>query len=93
MVRLIKRTKNGLAYFSICNYSKDVRLPVQLQRAMAAEAEAAREARAKVINYQINYYMIKYFFNLKFFLGKRPVGILIMCQKNVFVCSDTQVNI
>lgn len=30
-------------------YRKDVRLPVQLQRAMAAEAEAAREARAKVI--------------------------------------------
>ncbi|KAG1663266.1 Stomatin-2 [Nymphon striatum] len=29
------------------NYRKDVRLPVQLQRAMAAEAEAAREARAK----------------------------------------------
>merc|ERR1711962_1048392 len=28
---------------------KDVRLPHQLQRAMAAEAEAAREARAKVI--------------------------------------------
>ncbi|KAG1663270.1 Stomatin-2 [Nymphon striatum] len=31
------------------NYRKDVRLPVQLQRAMAAEAEAAREARAKLI--------------------------------------------
>ena len=29
---------------------KDVRLPLQLQRAMAAEAEAAREARAKVIS-------------------------------------------
>jgi len=29
---------------------KDCRLPVQLQRAMAAEAEAAREARAKVIS-------------------------------------------
>lgn len=28
---------------------KDVRLPVQLQRVMAAEAEASREARAKVI--------------------------------------------
>ncbi|CAG2219991.1 STOM [Mytilus edulis] len=28
---------------------KDVRLPVQLQRAMAAEAEASREARAKVV--------------------------------------------
>ena len=32
----------------IHTFSKDVRLPVQLQRAMAAEAEAAREARAKV---------------------------------------------
>ena len=29
--------------------SKDSRLPEQLQRAMAAEAEAAREARAKII--------------------------------------------
>lgn len=29
---------------------KDVRLPVALQRAMAAEAEATREARAKVGN-------------------------------------------
>jgi erythrocyte band 7 integral membrane protein len=28
---------------------KDVRLPQQLQRAMAAEAEASREARAKII--------------------------------------------
>ena len=28
---------------------KDVRVPEQLQRAMAAEAEAAREARARVI--------------------------------------------
>ena len=36
-------------YSYIFIYSKDVRLPVQLQRAMAAEAEAAREARAKVI--------------------------------------------
>ena len=30
-------------------FSKDVRLPTQMQRAMAAEAEASREARAKVI--------------------------------------------
>ncbi|XP_077978124.1 stomatin-like [Glandiceps talaboti] len=28
---------------------KDVRLPIQLQRAMAAEAEASREAKAKII--------------------------------------------
>lgn len=31
------------------NFRKDVSLPTQLQRAMAAEAEATREARAKVI--------------------------------------------
>ena len=31
------------------NIFQDVRVPVQLQRAMAAEAEAAREARAKVV--------------------------------------------
>jgi len=31
-------------------HSKDVRLPPQLQRAMAAEAEASREAKAKVIS-------------------------------------------
>ena len=34
-------------YVAAC-YRKDVRLPVQMQRAMAAEAEATREARAKV---------------------------------------------
>ena len=34
--------------FPFGNFRKDVRLPVQLQRAMAAEAEASREARAKV---------------------------------------------
>ena len=40
-----------IIYFFLSTNSscrKDVRLPVQLQRAMAAEAEAAREARAKV---------------------------------------------
>ena len=38
---------------------KDVRLPVSLQRAMAAEAEAAREAKAKVFFY--------YFVGIKIF--------------------------
>jgi regulator of protease activity HflC (stomatin/prohibitin superfamily) len=38
-----------LMFFTIFVYSKDARLPEQLQRAMAAEAEASREARAKVI--------------------------------------------
>lgn len=46
-------TKNQSIFINllICDWipnRKDVRLPVQLQRAMAAEAEAAREARAKV---------------------------------------------
>ena len=40
--------ENGLTIKVSLISSKDVRLPVQLQRAMAAEAEAAREARAKV---------------------------------------------
>jgi regulator of protease activity HflC (stomatin/prohibitin superfamily) len=33
----------------LSHFRKDARLPEQLQRAMAAEAEASREARAKVI--------------------------------------------
>lgn len=42
-----------MIFFQILNFfSKDVRLPVQLQRAMATEAEATREAKAKVITAQ-----------------------------------------
>ena len=53
---------------------KDVRLPVQLQRAMAAEAEAARKARAEVIAAEVRYFddFSHFFFvlqNLPFFLG------------------------
>lgn len=44
MVSLIKTLKKS----KISN-RKDVRLPLQMQRAMAAEAESTREARAKVI--------------------------------------------
>lgn len=39
----------GTVYAIDFIYSKDVSLPTALQRAMAAEAEASREARAKVI--------------------------------------------
>ena len=38
---------NGLTYF-LAVPRKDVKLPLSLQRAMAAEAEADRDARAKV---------------------------------------------
>ena len=43
------RNKNTMYCTNIIinNFSKDARLPVQLQRAMAKEAEAARDARAK----------------------------------------------
>lgn len=34
--------------FLFC-FRKDVRLPVTMQRAMAAEAEAIREAKAKIV--------------------------------------------
>ena len=40
--------KPGLTVIVHLMCRKDVRLPQQLQRAMAAEAEAARDARAKV---------------------------------------------
>ena len=40
---------------------KDVRVPEQLQRAMAAEAEAAREARAKVIAAEGEHKASRYF--------------------------------
>lgn len=40
-----------------------MRLPVQLQRAMAAEAEAAREARAKV-NFSVFFWAILNFSKL-----------------------------
>ena len=40
---------------------KDVRLPVQLQRAMAAEAEAARKARAEVIAAEVRHFIIIFF--------------------------------
>lgn len=47
MHRPLNLLKTWVTSFFI-SYSKDVSLPQQLQRAMAAEAEASREARAKV---------------------------------------------
>ena len=62
-----------------------MRLPVQLQRAMAAEAEAAREARAKVrqptaFKYSLSYFsyrllsVIFYFKNISTFPELLAVG-------------------
>ena len=48
MINMMINMTNMINMAMILTPSKDARLPVQLQRAMAAEAEAAREARAKV---------------------------------------------
>ncbi|XP_050669123.1 band 7 protein CG42540-like isoform X2 [Leptidea sinapis] len=37
------------AVLNVANYGKDIRLPLQLQKAMAAEAESSRLANAKII--------------------------------------------
>ena len=42
-------TRDMMILNDLCIQVKDVRVPENLQRAMAAEAEAARNARAKVI--------------------------------------------
>ena len=41
-------------------FSKDARLPEMLQRAMAAEAEASREARAKVMKTDATFYFLSH---------------------------------
>ena len=48
---------NKIVIHFLLLYRKDVRLPQQLQRAMAAEAEASREARAKVV---IIYFFLRF---------------------------------
>ena len=47
--RIAMEINNSQNVFLHPDQVKDVRLPQNLQRAMAAEAEATREARAKVI--------------------------------------------
>ena len=53
IINLIFRSKTNKKNLSSptikTDHRKDSRLPEQLQRAMAAEAEAAREARAKIV--------------------------------------------
>ena len=50
--KILLRLQNILLLFTPPNVQvKDVRVPENLQRAMAAEAEAAREARAKVATF------------------------------------------
>lgn len=54
-----------------------MKLPVQLQRAMAAEAEAAREARAKVITFI--YLFISFIDNLMWYFGKCRFSAKVVC--------------
>ena len=67
-------------------FRKDVRLPVHLQRAMAAEAEAAREARAKVY---LRHYIKSHFFFVKYFTNdtsSKSKKTLSFKSKLVLVC-------
>jgi erythrocyte band 7 integral membrane protein len=58
---------------------KDVRLPVQMQRAMATEAETTREARAKVIH-----------FNIKILIAQRSNIIFFMFSIKVIAAEGEQ---
>ena len=64
-VRFVMESKNRQHVCLHPDQVKDVRLPQNLQRAMAAEAEATREARAKV--------------NILQLLIKRPMPELTSC--------------
>ena len=54
---------------------KDVRVPQQFMRAMAAEAEAAREARAKVIAVEGEHKSSKALMNAAQNIVKCPVAL------------------
>ncbi|KAI6183750.1 hypothetical protein M3Y97_00522400 [Aphelenchoides bicaudatus] len=54
---------------------KDIRLPKQLQRAMAAEAEAAREAKAKVISADGERQASEALRSAAFVLGEHPAAL------------------
>ena len=72
-------------------YSKDVRLPVQLQRAMAAEAEAAREARAKVSAHTNKHYskmveICKVHLNIKLAIRLSQCSLLHIKRLSICFC-------
>ena len=87
-----------MGLFSV--FSKDVRLPVQMQRAMAAEAESSREARAKVSHKLFPYWVFFHDFlssadffqiNLFFKFSERPT-IIILIRPSVnfgLICVQT----
>ena len=63
---------------------KDVRVPQQLMRAMAAEAEAAREARAKVIAAEGEHKASKALMNAAQNIVKCPVALQVCSQQKFF---------
>ena len=63
---------------------KDVRVPQQLMRAMAAEAEAAREARAKVIAAEGEHKASKALMNAAQNIVKCPVALQVCSHQNFF---------
>ena len=70
---------------------KDVRVPEQLQRAMAAEAEAAREARAKVIAAEGEHKASRALKHAAEIIAESPaalqVSICVLCPFNMLILS------
>ena len=63
---------------------KDVRVPEQLMRAMAAEAEAAREARAKVIAAEGEHKSSRALMHAAENIVKCPVALQVLKKIKVF---------
>ena len=68
---------------------KDVRVPEQLQRAMAAEAEAAREARAKVGSFSFINFPYKSVPGLKVIAaeGEEKASAALRAASEIIACS------
>jgi hypothetical protein len=71
-------------YLSLC-FSKDVRLPIQLQRAMAAEAEAAREAKAKVSSNLKHFASFYVYFSTNQWIKKLRVHLHLAVDKTLII--------
>lgn len=59
-------------------FSKDVRLPFALQRAMAAEAEAAREAKAKIVAAEGEYKASTALKQASDIIGMNPIALQVL---------------
>lgn len=67
-------------------FSKDVRMPFQLQRAMAAEAEAIREAKAKVVSAEGELSASKSLKAASDVIASNPVALQVCKYVHMYLC-------